>query len=134
MEVTFQTTAKIASVCSIRPIGMTYSLLNVFVYSYGHTEIIYSLSRFLCVHLRGVLLLDEIFSIFFLCNLIFGEISEWFITSSLGSTHSNAQCHGRGQDAVSAQQRVYSTRICWGETDCKCTCQWSKHILKRKWN
>lgn len=98
-KVILQITSKITSACSIRPIPMTYRLLNVFVYCYGHTEIIYDVSRFklfLCVLLRGVLLPDEIFLVFIFCNLIFGEISEWFIMNSLEVTHSTAQCHRRG--------------------------------------
>lgn len=109
----FQTTSKITSACSIRPIWMTYRLLNVFVYCYGHIEIIYAVSRFklfLCVRLRGVLLPDEIFLVFILCNLIFGEISEWFIMNSLRVTHSTAQCHRRGQDAVSAKAACAAVR------------------------
>lgn len=135
-EVTFQTTAKIPSACIIRPVGTTYRLLNCFVYSYGHTEI-YAVSRFklfLSVHLREVFLLDEIFSVFIPCILIFWEIPEWFITRFLGVTDCNAQCHGRGQDAASTKQRVSSSWICWGETECMCTCQWCQHTLKRKWN
>lgn len=122
-EVIFQITAKITSACIIRPIGMTYRLLNVFVYSYGHTEI-YAVSRFklfLCVHLKEVFLLDEIFSVSILCNLIFWEIPEWFIMRFLGVTDCNVQCHGRGQDAASTKQCVSSSQICWGGTDCKCT-------------
>lgn len=133
--VTIQTTAKSTSACSIRPIGMKYWLLNVFVYSCGHTETVYAASRFklvLCLHLRGVLLLNEIFLACSPFNPIFGEIAEWFIMSSLRVTHSNAQCHDRGQDTVSAEQRVCSSQICWGETESKFTCQWGREILKIK--
>lgn len=136
-EVTIQTAAKSTSACSIRPMGMTYRLLNVFVCSCGRAETVYAASRFklfLCVHLRGVILLNEIFLVFSLCNLIFGEIFEWFIMSSLWMTHSNTQCCGRGQDTVSAEQCGCSSQICWGETDGKFSCQWGKHILKIKLN
>lgn len=101
--------------------------------SCDHTKILYAASRFklfLCVHLRGVLLLSEIF-VFCLFNPVFGETSEWFITSSLQMTHSNARCHGRGRRQCLLSS-VCSNQICWGETDGKFTCQWDKHILKIK--